>query len=42
MWEVEFTEEFGLWWETLTEDEQVCVDASVRLVEHIGPHLGRP
>ena len=42
MWKVEYTDEFGLWWETLTEDEQDSLDASVRLVEQFGPHLGRP
>lgn len=25
-WEVEFTDEFGVWWESLTEDEQDSVD----------------
>lgn len=41
-WEVEFTDEFGRWWEGLTEDEQVSVDASVRLLEARGPALGFP
>ena len=42
MWTVEYTDEFGQWWESLTGDEQVALDASVRLLEQIGPALGRP
>ncbi len=42
MWSVEFTDEFEKWWVTLTPDEQVDLDASVRLLEVIGPSLGRP
>ena len=41
-WEVEFTDEFGDWWDTLTCDEQVSVDASVRLLEAAGPRLPYP
>lgn len=41
-WEVEFTDEFEVWWNTLTEDEQVSVDASVRLLEARGPQLPFP
>ncbi|WP_345796658.1 type II toxin-antitoxin system RelE/ParE family toxin [Castellaniella sp. MT123] len=41
-WEVEYTDEFGDWWGTLTEDEQVSLDASVRLLETCGPNLGFP
>lgn len=29
-WNVEYTDEFGLWWETLSEKEQVSVAASVK------------
>ena len=42
MWTVEYTDEFGRWWESLTEDEQVALDVSVRLLEQLGPALGRP
>jgi hypothetical protein len=42
MWDVEFTNEFGRWWETLDVAEQVSLDASVRLLEQLGPHLSRP
>lgn len=41
-WEVEYTDELGAWWETLTEAEQESIDASVRLLEARGPHLGFP
>lgn len=41
-WEVEFTNEFEGWWQTLTEDEQESVSASVSLLRHLGPLLGRP
>lgn len=42
LWEVEFTDELGHWWATLTHDEQVSIDASVRLLEAKGPQLGYP
>lgn len=41
-WEVEYTDEFGEWWNSLSEDEQASVDASVRLLETLGPSLGFP
>lgn len=41
-WDVEYTDEFGEWWNGLTEGEQVSVDASVRLLEERGPYLGHP
>jgi len=41
-WEVEYTDEFGDWWNGLTEAEQESVDASVRLLEERGPQLGHP
>jgi hypothetical protein len=41
-WEVEFTEEFECWWETLSENEQGRVDARVRLLMERGPNLGFP
>ncbi len=42
LWEVEYANEFGEWWDSLSEDEQVSVDASVRLLEAKGPVLGFP
>jgi hypothetical protein len=41
-WEVEYTDEFGEWWNSLSEDEQVSVAASVQLLEERGPSLGFP
>jgi hypothetical protein len=32
-WEVEYTAEFGTWWDTLTVGEQEDVDAVVRMLE---------
>ena len=36
-WEVEYTDEFGAWWEGLDERTQIAIDASVRLLEAKGP-----
>lgn len=41
-WEVEYTDEFEKWWNSLTEDEQVDVAAKVELLEKLGPALRRP
>lgn len=41
-WDVEYTDEFGDWWEGLEEFEQVAITASVQLLEELGPHLGYP
>jgi len=41
-WEVEYTDAFGAWWNTLDEAAQVSIDASVRLPEDRGPRLGYP
>ena len=41
-WEVEYTNELGVWWGGLTESEQESVDVSVRLLEERGPNLGFP
>ncbi len=42
MWDVEFTDEFEAWWDTLSAEEQQSIDAAVRLLEQRGPDLGRP
>ena len=42
IWDVEYTDEFGEWWNGLSEDEQESLDASVRLLEDRGPNLGFP
>lgn len=41
-WNVEYTDEFETWWLSLTEDEQVSIDVSVRLLEAKGPQLPFP
>ena len=42
VWEVEFTDEFEAWWNTLSEVEQDAIDVSVNLLQELGPHLPRP
>lgn len=41
-WEVEYTNEFGDWWERLSEAEQDSVAAYVRLLQIKGPSLPFP
>ena len=41
-WEVEYTDEFELWWSSLTQEEQIELDAKVHLLEQHGPVLPRP
>lgn len=41
-WEVEYTDEFGLWWESLSEQEQGDVAAHVDELERRGPMLPYP
>jgi len=41
-WEVEFSEEFGFWWDSLSADEQESVDFGVRLLQERGPYLKPP
>lgn len=41
-WEVEYTNEFGDWWETLDEAEQIEITARVELIEEKGPQLPSP
>jgi hypothetical protein len=41
-WDVEYTDEFGEWWNRLTEAQQVSIDASVQMLESRGPQLGYP
>jgi hypothetical protein len=38
-WEVEFTDEFGGWYESLTGNEQDSIDRNVYLLEQFGPAL---
>lgn len=42
VWEVEFTDEFGRWWHTLSERHQDAVAAGVELLQEQGPNLRFP
>ncbi|NGZ86570.1 type II toxin-antitoxin system RelE/ParE family toxin [Duganella aceris] len=41
-WDVEYTDEFGIWWADLVEPERESVAASVGLLESLGPNLRFP
>lgn len=41
-WEVEYTDEFENWWQSLDEDEQESVTTCVLLLEARGPMLAYP
>ena len=41
-WDVEYSETFAEWWESLSESEQEDVAVKVKLLEKAGPALGRP
>lgn len=41
-WEVEFTDEFGAWWDSLNENLQDSIVVSVTLLEQKGPNLPFP
>lgn len=41
-WDVEFTDEFEAWWESLTAEEQESVDFGVGLLVDRGPTLPFP
>lgn len=41
-WDVEYTPSFETWWHSLDEEEQISVDAVVRLLERFGPALPFP
>ena len=42
IWEVEYTDEFALWWDTLSREEQAAIDRAVNVLLREGPALGRP
>ena len=42
IWDVEYTDEFELWWESLTEGEQIDIASTVNLLEQCGPNLKFP
>ncbi|MGO8786538.1 MAG: type II toxin-antitoxin system RelE/ParE family toxin [Terriglobia bacterium] len=41
-WEVEFSDEFGEWWDSLIAAEQKSVDFTVSLLQAVGPMLKMP
>jgi hypothetical protein len=41
-WPVEYTNEFGQWWEMLSETEQINITAHVGKLEQRGPNLPFP
>lgn len=41
-WELEYTDEFGHWWDDLTAAEQLDVGTVVRILVALGPALGFP
>ena len=42
MWEIEVTDEFTRWWDSLGEAERESVEARVELLEERGVNLGHP
>lgn len=41
-WDIEFTDEFELWWNSLEVEEQSALGDVVDVLEARGPGLGRP
>lgn len=41
-WEIEITDQFETWWDTLSIEQQVAVTARVDLLADKGPDLKRP
>ncbi len=42
MWSIEYTDEFGSWWDKLSEEEQIEITAYVGTLEQCGPNLKFP
>jgi hypothetical protein len=42
VWDVEVTDQFEQWWDTLSVGEQESIEVAVELLERRGPGLGRP
>jgi hypothetical protein len=40
--DIEFTDEFGRWWDTLPLAAQEAIAHDVEVLGHVGPALGRP
>lgn len=41
-WEVEYTDEFGEWWDALDPRARRSIEFAIRLLEAEGPRLGYP
>jgi len=41
-WAVEYTDEFGNWWDTLSEPDHVAIGARVDVLEKRGPNVPFP
>ena len=41
-WDIEYTEEFGDWWDSLSESEQDKIAVAVQALEEFGPNLSFP
>lgn len=41
-WTIEHTDEFGVWWDGLSEADQIAIAMPVHLLELRGPHLPFP
>jgi hypothetical protein len=41
-WLVEYTDEFGTWWDSLAESDQIAISAHVGELERRGPNLPFP
>jgi len=41
-WDIEYTDELGDWWDSLSETQQTDVAATVELLAEKGPNLPSP
>jgi hypothetical protein len=41
-WKIEYTDEFGLWWDDLSESDQGAIDEYAHELERRGPSLPHP
>ena len=41
-WQVEYTDEFGRWWDSLNRRERISIASAVELLQNKGPHLPFP
>jgi hypothetical protein len=42
VWDVEYTDEFEIWWQSLSDKQQDDLLVSVELLRNLGPSLPRP